>query len=221
MINSARGSFARIVSALVVAALLGVGLTVTIPAGSASAATTLCDVTLRYGSTGDCVRRLQLRLNELGLNCGNQLAVDGQFGRLTRMRVYAFQGRNQIGVDGIVGPITRGKLAAPSEGLSANCASTVATRIRAIWPDSVQEKAIRVANCESGLGEIAVGGPNTNGTLDFGVFQFNNGGTLQTYLPGATTAAKIDAALHMDANIRAALQLYLDRGWQPWTCRYA
>ena len=198
--------------------MVSVGLAVMVPAGTASAAVTLCDVTLRYGSTGDCVRRLQMRLNELGLNCGNQLAVDGQFGRLTRMRVYAFQGRNLLVVDGIVGPLTRGKLAAPSEGLSVSCASTVASRIRAIWPDGVQEKAIRVATCESGLGVIAVGGPNTNGTLDFGVFQFNNGGTLQAYLPGSTTAAKIDAALHPDENIRAALRLYLDRGWQPWAC---
>ena len=225
MINPTHGANprrrpARVVSALV-AALLGVGLTLTIPAGSASAAVTLCDVTLSYGATGDCVRRLQMRLNELGLNCGNQLAVDGQFGRLTRMRVYAFQGRNQLAVDGIVGPLTRGRLAAPAEGLSVSCASTVASRIRAIWPDSVQEKAVRVATCESGLGVIAVGGPNTNGTLDFGVFQFNTGGTLQAYLPGSTTAAKIDASVHMDENIRAALRLYQDRGWQPWTCRDA
>lgn len=208
----------RGLSALLVAATLGAGLAVAGPAAPASAAVTLCNTTLSFGSSGDCVSRLQRRLNELGLDCGNQLTVDGAFGRLTRMRVYAFQGRNRLAVDGIVGPNTRSKLAAPDEGLGVSCSGVIADRIRAIWPDGVQEKAIRVASCESGLNPIAVGGPNSNGTLDFGVFQFNNGGTLQAYLPGGTNAAKVDAALHADDNIRAALHLYQARGWQPWAC---
>lgn len=211
----------RGLSATLIAVVLGTGLAVVAPAAPASAAITLCDTTLRYGASGDCVRRLQQRLNELGLDCGNQLTVDGAFGRMTRMRVYAFQGRNRLAVDGVVGPNTRAKLAAPDETLGVNCAGTIADRIRAIWPDAVQEKAIRVARCESALNPIAVGGPNTNGTLDYGVFQFNGGGTLQEYLPGSTTAAKIDAALHADDNIRAALRLYQARGWQPWACRGA
>jgi len=203
---------------MLVAVTLGAGLGVAVPASPASAAVTLCNVTLSFGSSGDCVNRLQRRLNELGLDCGNQLTVDGDFGRLTRMRVYAFQGRNRLAVDGIVGPLTRSKLAAPDETLGVSCSTVIADRIRAIWPDSLQEKAIRVARCESGLNPIAVGGPNSNGTLDFGVFQFNNGGTLQAYLPGSTNAAKVDAALHADDNIRAALRLHQDRGWQPWAC---
>lgn len=208
----------RGLSAILIAAMLGTAMAVISPAAPASAAVTLCDTTLRYGSSGDCVRRLQQRLNELGLNCGNQLTVDGAFGRVTRMRVYAFQGRNRLAVDGVVGPITRGKLASPDETLGVSCDATIANQIRAIWPDGVQEKAIRVAICESGLNPIAVGGPNSNGTLDYGVFQFNGGGTLQEYLPGTTTAAKIDAALHSEDNIRAALRLYQARGWQPWAC---
>lgn len=217
-----RGPLRRI-AARFAAVAMAFGLVVAAPIYTppAEAAVAICDTTLRYGSSGDCVKRLQRRLNELGLNCGNQLTVDGAFGRQTRMRVYAFQGRNRIGVDGVVGPITRGKLRNPSEGLSTICTSSVASRIRAIWPNHLEDKAIRVAKCESGLKVIAVGGPNSNGTLDFGVFQFNNGGTLQAYLPGSSTAIKIDNALHADANIRAALNLYRARGWQPWSCRYA
>jgi hypothetical protein len=182
---------------------------------SASAAVQLCDQTLQFGDSGDCVRRLQRRLNELGLNCGNQLTVDGDFGRLTRMRVFAFQGRNRLAVDGVVGPVTRAQLAAPDEGLGVSCPAAVADRIRAIWPDHLQEKAIRVAICESSLDPIAVG-LNPNGTNDFGVFQFNHPTTLPFYLPGDNNRQKIDAALHADDNIRAALHLFQDRAWQPW-----
>lgn len=206
--------------AVLIAAVLGVGGVVVAPAGSAFAAVALCNQTLELGDSGDCVSRLQRRLNELGLNCGNQLTVDGQFGPVTRMRVFAFQGRNRIGVDGIVGPVTREKLAAPDEGLSVACPADVAELIRAIWPDSVEDKAIRVARCESDLIPIAVG-VSGNGTLDFGVFQFNHPSTLPFYLPGDNNRQKIDAALHADANIRAALRLFQDRGWQPWACRDA
>jgi len=187
-----------------------------VPASPASAAVTLCDQTLQIGDSGDCVRRLQRRLNELGLNCGNQLTVDGAFGPATRMRVFAFQGRNRLAVDGIVGPATRDQLAAPDEGLGVSCPAAVADRIRAIWPDNLQDKAIRVATCESRLDPIAVGGPNGDGTLDFGVFQFNQPSTLPFYLPGDNNRQKIDAALHADDNIRAALRLFQDRAWQPW-----
>jgi peptidoglycan hydrolase-like protein with peptidoglycan-binding domain len=192
-----------------------------VPAGPASAATSLCATTLRIGDSGSCVSRLQTRLNEVGLNCGHALAVDGSFGSATRARVYAFQGRNRLTMDGVVGPITRDELASPGEGLSTDCAADIATLIRSIWPDGSEEKAIRVARCESSLNPISVGGPNTNGTLDVGVFQFNDGGTLQAYLPGSTSLAKVDAALHAPDNIRAALALYRDRGWQPWSCRDA
>jgi hypothetical protein len=198
----------------------GVGLALAIPA-TASAATTLCDRTLRIGDSGNCVERLQRRLNELGLDCGNQLTVDGAFGTVTRMRVFAFQGRNRLDVDGVVGTATRNKLANPDEGLSVSCDADVAHLIRQIWPDASEDKAVRVAQCESGLNPIAVGGPNSNGTLDFGVFQFNDGGTLQAYLPGSTFHAKVDAALHAGDNIRAALDLFRARGWEPWSCRDA
>ncbi|HEX6685508.1 MAG TPA: peptidoglycan-binding protein [Candidatus Limnocylindrales bacterium] len=208
----------RFISALLVTAALATGMAIAAPASPASAAVTLCDVSLRIGDSGDCVRKLQRRLNELGLDCGNELAVDGQFGSVTRMRVFAFQGRNRLEVHGIVGVHTRAKLANPDERLGVSCPGTIADRIRAIWPDASEEKAIRVARCESGLNPIAVGGPNSNGTLDFGVFQFNDGGTLQGYLPGANLAAKTDNSLHSDDNIHAALALFRDRGWQPWAC---
>lgn len=83
--------------------------------------------------------------------------------------MYAFQGRNHLAVDGVVGPNTHGALANPDENLSVQCDAAVAAMIRDVFPNSVEDKAVRVATCESGLNPIAVGGPNGNGTLDFGV----------------------------------------------------
>jgi hypothetical protein len=185
-------------------------------AEAGTSAVTLCTVDLEYGESGSCVERLQRRLNEM-LDCGNELDVDGAFGVLTRQRVFAFQGRNRLTMTGEVGSVTRAKLADPDEGLGVACDDTVESQIRSVFPDSIENKAIRVARCESGLNPIAVG-LNTNGTKDVGVFQFNTGGTLQEYLPGSTTAVEIDNALHSVDNIRAAYSLYQDRGWQPWTC---
>ena len=63
--------------------------------------------TLRTGSRGDAVRKLQELLNAKGYTCGS---VDGIFGSKTYAAVLAFQKANGLGADGIVGPLTWGKL---------------------------------------------------------------------------------------------------------------
>lgn len=67
---------------------------------------------LRKGSSGEDVRRLQERLNELGYDCG---AVDGKFGDNTRRAVIAFQGAHGLKADGIVGSQTWAALDAGTE----------------------------------------------------------------------------------------------------------
>ena len=62
----------------------------------------MTDVMLKYGSSGIGVRALQKMLQRTGA----QLVVDGQFGRITRDAVKAFQARVGLLVDGIVGPKT-------------------------------------------------------------------------------------------------------------------
>ncbi|MEU4689380.1 peptidoglycan-binding protein [Actinoplanes sp. NPDC023714] len=59
--------------------------------------------TLRWGSSGDEVAKLQETLQHLGYYTGR---VDGQFGALTRGAVMAFQRAMGLVADGIVGPRT-------------------------------------------------------------------------------------------------------------------
>lgn len=199
-----------ILAALAVGLALAVGVAVTAPAQADPAQSQLCEETLQQGSSGACVEALQTRLNELGLR--SQLVVDGAFGPATRNAVEAFQGRAGISVDGVVGPQTREHLNSPGDvNLETPSTAQVEQMIRDVFPDNLEAKAIEVATCESGLNPLAIG-RNTNGSRDYGVFQFNSGGTLQEYLSG--TAEALDPA----ANINAALELYNDRGWQPWVC---
>lgn len=67
--------------------------------------------TLRNGSTGEAVKTLQARLNELGYSCGT---VDGIFGAKTVAAVKSFQTVNGLAVDGIVGNQTWAALDAGS-----------------------------------------------------------------------------------------------------------
>jgi hypothetical protein len=57
-----------------------------------------------------------------------------------------------------------------------------AAAIRLYFPPEQWDNAIRLANCESGLNPNSVSKPNSNGTRDWGLFQFNDGGTLQGML---------------------------------------
>jgi len=86
-----------------------------------------------------------------------------------------------------------------------------AQTIAMVFPEEVRADAIKVANCESSLLDHA-SNRNRNGTHDWGIFQLNDGGTLQR-LGG--NAAKAKDPLW---NIKAAYILYQDRGWQPWVC---
>jgi hypothetical protein len=69
--------------------------------------------TLRRGSTGPEVARLQQRLTELGFDPNG---IDGRFGPGTEAAVKAFQQANGLTVDGIVGPITRAALQLDAHG---------------------------------------------------------------------------------------------------------
>ena len=63
--------------------------------------------TLKYGSSGDEVKKLQETLNASG---NYNLATDGKFGAKTQEAVKAYQKANGLSVDGIVGTNTWGAL---------------------------------------------------------------------------------------------------------------
>jgi hypothetical protein len=84
--------------------------------------------------------------------------------------------------------------------------------------------AMAVSRCESGHSN-AIGALNSNGTRDWGVFQLNDGGTLQAALQRigvayASTAEAQRLALDAETNIRAARSIYDSRGWAPWVCAH-
>lgn len=70
--------------------------------------------------------------------------------------------------------------------------------------------ALGIAKRESHLHTGAIN-LNCNGTHDYGIFQLNSGGTLQSL--GLSSVTALDAG----RNIRAARRLQRARGWQPWS----
>lgn len=66
--------------------------------------------TVRYGSSGSDVKKLQQELNKNGY----KLDVDGKFGSKTQAAVRDYQSKNGLSVDGIVGSNTWGRLSSAS-----------------------------------------------------------------------------------------------------------
>lgn len=94
--------------------------------------------------------------------------------------------------------------------------------VRRFFPPEQVGNAMAVSRCESGHSN-AIGAANTNGTRDFGVFQINDGGTLQAALRriGVPYSSISDArakALDPALNVRMARVIWDTRGWQPWVC---
>jgi hypothetical protein len=83
--------------------------------------------------------------------------------------------------------------------------------IRKAFGDILFPKAVKIAWCESRLNPLAYH-QNNNGTTDRGLFQLNDGGTMQRL--GVDKASAFDASV----NATAARVLYEDRGWKPWVC---
>ena len=74
------------------------------------------------------------------------------------------------------------------------------------------EKAIAVANCESGLRVNALNDKNRNGTIDHGVFQINS-----VHTKSRGSEFKTD----WKANVRTAKAIYDEQTFRPWVCAKA
>lgn len=109
----------------------------------------------------------------------------------------------------------------PGDGAPINTAGVLAL-VRKYFPADEVTNAMAVSRCESGH-RNAVGAENGNGTRDYGIFQINDGGTLQAALRriGETYSSITEArtkALDAELNVRMARVLWDSRGWQPWVC---
>ena len=101
-------------------------------------------------------------------------------------------------------------IAAPADAHHISKAQVKALILDTFGP-AAGPHALRIAACESEFNHRATH-RNRNGTIDYGVFQLNSGGTMQSL--GLTPASALDPV----ANVKAARRLYLRRGWQPWVC---
>lgn len=105
--------------------------------------------TLRMGSTGEPVRRLQQRLKELGYDPG---PLDGRYGWLTFAAVRDFQRDFRLDADGVVGRRTRTILF--DKSLTTNRASMI---VAELVPQSGRAMALRtVVRQAAGLAAISV-----------------------------------------------------------------
>gem|GEM_PF-2282013 len=96
--------------------------------------------------------------------------------------------------------------------------------VRANFPSDQVTNAMAVANCESGQQSVQ-GETNSDGTTDWGIFQLNDGGTLQSALSAigvsaVNKTAAATSAMEASTNVRAAAQIWRARGWSPWVCAY-
>ncbi len=110
--------------------------------------------TLRQGSQGDPVRRLQLLLNST-LRLNPALPPDGQFGPRTQAAVVLFQQKNGLVADGIVGPRTWEALGQRPVPLSVET------------PPPSDAPWLEVAAAELGIQENGAPGQHTKRILEY------------------------------------------------------
>lgn len=131
---------------------------------------TMKPVTLRKGMFGANVTLLQEDLNKIG-NYG--LAEDGVLGGFTQKAVINFQTNHGLTADGIAGQITLGKIKDILDNVSGTSIKDIITRVcneNGIEP----ELGIAVASCEGGIKTPDEENHNKNGSIDYGIFQWNN-----------------------------------------------
>lgn len=149
--------------------------------------------------------------------------VDGILGRQTQRAVRQWQHANGLVEDGIPGPVTLASLlrsvgvataGAPAVRVDPPApppASSVEDIIRAVWPDELEDHALRIATRESNL-QPEVINRNRDATGLFQIMWSVHRGWLCPEL-GICAQSQLQDA---DTNSRAAYALYLRDGWGPW-----
>lgn len=110
----------------------------------------------------------------------------------------------------------------------AEAVSDPEAMIRALFPAEEADRAVEVARCESNLDPTVDNrGKNSNGTVDWGLFQLNDGATLQRIFRHLEGRDPVDvqeaqqAALNPYWNVIGARWYALvdpAGGWRRWRC---
>ncbi|MFE7165864.1 peptidoglycan-binding protein [Streptomyces sp. NPDC057616] len=219
---SLRPSYRRLLRRLrrwpvVLGALLVIGATVTgaalLTGGSPAGADESRDRPLltakcrfvAMGHQDSCVRELQLRLQQAGLD----LEVDGAFGPITQMRVVVFQLLAGLEADGAVDDRTKRALYSGRVKAHPWSPARVDRRIREVFTEDA-DRASGIAKCASNLDPLYSLG-NSNGTRNWGVFQLYDG-TLRTL--GGTPRKALDPEWNIQAAHRLWARTHDFRAWQ-------
>jgi transcriptional regulator with XRE-family HTH domain len=156
------------------------------------------------GHQDTCVRELQLRLKQAGLD----LDVDGAFGPFTQMRVVVFQLLAGLEPDGVVGDGTKRALYAGRVKAHPWSPERVDRRVREVFTEDA-DRADGIAKCASNLDPLYSLG-NTNGTRNWGVFQLYDG-TLREL--GGTPRKALDPEWNIQAAHRLWARTHDFRAW--------
>jgi hypothetical protein len=157
------------------------------------------------GHQDACVRELQLRLKQAGLD----LEVDGAFGPITQMRVVVFQLLAGLEANGAVDDSTKRALYSGRVKARPWSPAQVDRRVREVFTEDA-DRASGIAKCASNLDPLYSLG-NTNGTRNWGVFQLYDG-TLRKL--GGTPRKALDPEWNIQAAHRLWARTHDFRAWQ-------
>ena len=161
-------------------------------------------VTVKQGSRGDTVKKIQQKLKNWGYYSG---AVDGIFGAKTTAAVKLFQKRNGLTVDGIVGNKTLAAM-----GISAGSSSNATSQYSDADVNLLARLIYGEARGESYVGQVAVGAVVMNRIKSSSFPNTMSGVIYQSYAFTAVNDGQIN--LTPNATAKKAAQDAMN-GWDP------
>lgn len=193
--------FIKYISVIMILFVMGFGITTTIITNNVPSAYAL---TLKQGSRGDTVKKMQQKLKNWGYYTGS---VDGIFGAKTLSAVKYFQRRNNLVVDGIAGPKTLSAMGISGGSTSSSTSSysdaDITLLARLIYGE---------ARGESYVGQVAVGAVVMNRIKSSSFPNTMSGVIYQRYAFTAVDDGQINLTPNATAR-KAALDAI--NGWDP------
>ncbi len=162
-------------------------------------------ITLRQGSSGDTVKKMQTKLKNWGYYTG---AADGIYGTNTVKAVKLFQKRNNLTVDGVAGPKTLSAMGISSSGSGTNNGGTSTSSDTYLLAKLIYGEA----RGESYVGQVAVGAVVLNRIKSSAFPNTMSGVIYQKYAFTAVSDGQINLTPNETAKKAANDAL---NGWDP------